>query len=166
MLLRQEDCCLAIWLSQLLSQVISPRPASTLNYTSRRNSFNIENNDLTTTTAASENSDGFHQQAAASGSPQRVPASVVNPWLGADTWSSTRKLVRGIESLPSVEGTLSRGKRDQDLEGLQSLSERKNLHVYLEQKAELAVQGECQAQKRLSEAEAQIGQKKLGTKMF
>ena len=61
-----------------------------LNYTSRRNSFNIENNDLTTTTAASDNSDGFHQQAAASGSPQRAPASVVNPWLGADTWSSTR----------------------------------------------------------------------------
>ena len=29
MLLRQEDCCLAIWLNALLSQVLSPRPAST-----------------------------------------------------------------------------------------------------------------------------------------
>ena len=50
-----------------------------------------ENNDLTTTVAASENSNGFHQQAAASGSPQQVPASVVNPRLSADMWSSTRK---------------------------------------------------------------------------
>ena len=52
------------------------------------------------------------------------------------------------ESLSSVEGTLSRGTRDQDLEGLQTLSERTNLRVYLEQKAEWSVQGECQAQKK------------------
>ena len=38
-----------------------------INYTSRRNSFDVEH-DLTTTVAASENSDGFHQEAAASGS--------------------------------------------------------------------------------------------------
>ena len=56
----------------------------------------------------------------------------------------------------SVERTLSRGKRDRNLESVQSLSERQNLHVYLEQKAELAVQGECAAQQNLSEAGADM----------
>ena len=83
------------------------------------------------------NSDGFHQQAEASGGPQQVPASVVNPWLSADMWSCTRKLLRGNESISSVEGTLSRGKRDRDLDSVQTLSEKRNLHVYLEN-AELA----------------------------
>ena len=55
-----------------------------------------------------------------------------------------------------VEGTLSRGKRDRDLESAQTLAGRRNLHVYLEQKAELAVQGECAAQRRLSGAEAEM----------
>ena len=35
-LLRQEDCCLAIWLNQLLSQVMSPRLASTSAVSTRR----------------------------------------------------------------------------------------------------------------------------------
>ena len=39
---------------------------------------------------------------------------------------------------------------------MQTLSERRNLHVYFEQHAELTVQGECAAQKRLSEAEAEM----------
>ena len=91
-----------------------------INYSSRRNSFNVDN-DFTTAVAASENSDDFHQQAAASGSPQPVPASVVNPWLSTDMWSSNRKLVRGNASITSVEGTLSRGKRDRDLESVQTV---------------------------------------------
>ena len=95
-----------------------------INYSSMRNSFNIEK-DLTTTVAASENFDGFHQQAAASGSPQLVPASEVNPWLSADMWSRTRNLVRGNASIASVEGALSRGKRDRDMESVQTLSEGK-----------------------------------------
>ena len=103
-----------------------------IKYTSRRNSFNIDYNDLTTTVAASETFDGFHKQAAASGSLQPVPANKVNPWLSADMWSRTGKLVRGGASNVSVEGTLSRGKRDQDLESVQTLSERKNLHVFSE----------------------------------
>ena len=37
-----------------------------------------------------------------------------------------------------------------------SLSEWKNLHAYFEKEAELAVQGKCVAQKRLSEAEAEM----------
>ena len=124
-----------------------------INHSSWRNSFNIEN-DLATAVAASENSDGFHQQAVAR-SPS-VPASVVDPWLCADRWSSTEKLVRGNASIASVEGDLSRGKRDRDLESVQTLSDRRILHVYLEQKAELVVQGECAAQRRLSEAEADM----------
>ena len=58
--------------------------------------------------------------------------------------SSTGKLV---ESISSVEGTLSE-ERDRDLESVQILLERRNLHVYLEQKAELTFQGECAAQVR------------------
>ena len=64
--------------------------------------------------------------------------------------------MRGDESIASVGGTLSGGKRDRVLESVQTLSERRNLHVYLEQNAELAVQGDCAGQKRLSEAEADM----------
>ena len=55
-----------------------------------------------------------------------------------------------------LKGTLSRGKRGRDLESAQTLSEKRNLHVYLEHKAELAVQGESAAHRRLSEAEADM----------
>ena len=55
-----------------------------------------------------------------------------------------------------VRGNASRGKRDRDLECVQTLSERQILHVYLEQKAEMAVRGQCAAQRRLSEAEADM----------
>ena len=55
-----------------------------------------------------------------------------------------------------MEGTLSKGKRDRDLECAETLSERRNLHVYLEHKAELAVQGKSAAQRRLSEATAHM----------
>ena len=64
--------------------------------------------------------------------------------------------MRGNESFSSVERSLSRGKRDRDLESAQTLSERRNLQAYLEKKAELACQGECAAHKRLSEAEAEM----------
>ena len=47
--------------------------------------------------------------------------------------------MRGDVSNVSVEETFSRGKRDRDQESVQTVSERRNLHVYLEQKAELAV---------------------------
>ena len=64
--------------------------------------------------------------------------------------------MRGNESISSVEGTLSRGKRDRYLESAQTLSEWRNLHAYFEQEVELAVQGNGVAQKRLSEAEAEM----------
>ena len=98
---------------------------------------------------------GFQQQAAASGSQQHASSSVTKAWLSADLWG-TRKLVQGNESISSVDGTLSRGKRDRDLESVQTLSERRNLHAFLERGAELAVQGDSEAQKRLSEAEAEM----------
>ena len=47
--------------------------------------------------------------------------------------------MRGNASISSVEGVLSRGKKDRDLEGVQTLSERRSLHVHQKQKAELAV---------------------------
>ena len=72
-------------------------------------------------------------------------------------WARTGKLVRGSASNASVEGILSKGKRDRDQESVQTLSERRNLHVYIEQKAEMAVQGEGAAHRRLSQAEADMG---------
>ena len=52
---------------------------------------------------------------------------------------------------------LCREERDTDIWNVcKTLSERRNLHVYLEKKAELAVQGTCAAQKRLSEVEAEM----------
>ena len=60
--------------------------------------------------------------------------------------------MRGDESIASVEGTLSRRKRDRDLDSVQASSERRHLHDYLERKAESAVR----AQNRLSEAEADM----------
>ena len=51
---------------------------------------------------------------------------------------------------------LKKGKRDRELESVQTLSERHHSHVYLEQKAELAVRRERAAQRRLSETEADM----------
>ena len=130
--------------------------------------FNTDCNDLTTTVAAFEIPDmkevgqstsplssqerevssnpfcvsAFQQQAGASSSQQQVSSSMINSWQSGDLWGA-RKLVRGHESFSSVERPLSRGKKDRDLKSVQNLSERRNLHAYLERKAELAVQGEC-----------------------
>ena len=58
--------------------------------------------------------------------------------------------MRGNESISSVEGTMSRGKSDRDLESVQILSERRKLHAYPEKKHKLAFQGECAAQKKIN----------------
>ena len=50
----------------------------------------------------------------------------------------------------------SKGKRDRDQNVVHSLRDRENIHKIVERKAELAVQGECEAQRRLSEAEADM----------
>ena len=73
--------------------------------------------------------------------------------------------MRGVESFRSVEKW--KGKRDRDFESVQLsqqekekiLSERRNLTGYLEKEAERAFQGTCAAQKRLSEAQAEMDRK-------
>ena len=126
-----------------------------INYPYRKNSFNIEDN-VTTTVAASETSDGLKKQAAANGSSQFVPTSEVNAWLHAETWSArSRKLLRSdVSNITHVEETYSKGKRDRDLERVRTWSERKDSHASPEQKADLAVREECAPQRRISEAEA------------
>ena len=64
--------------------------------------------------------------------------------------------MRGSASNASDERIMSGGNRNRDLESVQTLCERQILHAYLVQEAGLAVQGECAAQKRLSEAEAEM----------
>ena len=59
----------------------------------------------------------------------------------APTYASMEKPLRVNESMLSVERMLSRGKRDRDLDSVKIQSEKHSLHVYPEQKAELAVQG-------------------------
>ena len=76
-----------------------------INYTYRKNGFDVEDH-VTTTVAASENSDGFHKQAAASGSSQFVPTDEVNPWLSAEL------LQRDMSNIKNVGETYSRGKRE------------------------------------------------------
>ena len=128
-----------------------------INYPSRRNSFNIQN-DFTTTVAASENFDGFHQQAAASGSSQFVLTCEVNPWLSADPWLARgRKLLRGdVSHITSVEETCSKREKRSRSWKCANLVWKEKLHVYLEQKADLAAREECAAQRRLSEAESDM----------
>ena len=53
--------------------------------------------------------------------------------------------MRGNELISRVEGILSRGQRDRDLESAQTLSESRKLHAYLDKKAEPAFQGDCVA---------------------
>ena len=55
-----------------------------------------------------------------------------------------------------LKGLCRKEKLDRDLESAQTLSERRNLYAYFEQKAEWLVGGEYAAQKRLSEAEAEL----------
>ena len=74
---------------------------------------------------------------------------------GSDSFSGTGKRVRGNDSVASVEECVLRRKRDRDLDR-GCLSDRQNLHTYLERKAESAVRGESAAQKRPSEAEADM----------
>ena len=66
--------------------------------------------------------------------------------------------------MSSFEKPVSKGKRNREMESVQLsqmekeriLSEQKSLHVYLEQKADHACQGECAARTRLSEAQAEL----------
>ena len=67
-----------------------------------------------------------------------------------------RKPVRGVESFSNFERSLPKGKRNGELENVQTsqmenekiLSDQRTLHGYLEKKARSASQGECAAQRR------------------
>ena len=81
-----------------------------------------------------------------------------------DLFSSIGKRVRGVESFSNVERSLSKGKRNRELESAQLsqmdkekiLSEKKRLHEFFEKEAERALQGQFAAQTRFSEAQAEI----------
>ena len=60
------------------------------------------------------------------------------------------------ETVVSVEESASRGKRDRDVNVMQTLQGRQDLHKFLEWKAAFAVRREKSAQKRLSEAETEM----------
>ena len=137
-----------------------------INYPSRRDSFDSEYNDLTTTVAASETPDmkevglsnpfclsGFQQQAAASGSQQQASSSGLAPTCGR-TPGNRCEVVSQFQVLKG----LCREKKVTEIWKVHKLFPKGeiSIHCYLEQKAELAVQGECAAQKRLSEAEAEM----------
>ena len=77
---------------------------------------------------ASEDSDGFGQRLAPSGSQHSV-VNAVTTCLSPDVWSSTRKVVRGNDSVPSVEESALRGQRDRDLDSAQTLSGRQNILI-------------------------------------
>ena len=64
----------------------------------------------------------------------------------------------------SLFESVSKEKRDRDLNVVQTLKDRQNLHKILERKAELAVRGEKLAQQRLNEAEADVEIKQWDTR--
>ena len=105
----------------------------------------------------------FFQQAAASGSQQQpASSSVVNLWHTSKCWKLRETEARWWVFFKCWKITVER-KRDGDFGSVslcqhdkeRILSVRKVLH-------ERALQGECAVQRRLSEAEAGRGQKKLG----
>ena len=125
-----------------------------INCTSRRNSFDVEH-DLTTTVAASENTDGFHQEAAASGFPQPVLASLVNFGL-APTCGPTQgnwcEATRQMQVLDFVER-----KEETELWKVCKNYRKGESYIFtLNRKVNWLFKENVQAQKRLSEAEAEM----------
>ena len=70
--------------------------------------------------------------------------------------SGTRKQVADCDSVVSSEESVSREDSDRDVNVVQTLKDRQNLHKFLEWKAEFAGRGEKSAQKKLSEVEAEM----------
>ena len=71
---------------------------------------------------------------------------------------------RDVDPFPSFGRPLSKGKRNRDLESVQDsrlererfLSERRDIHDFLQKKADHAFQEDCAAQTRLSEAQSDL----------
>ena len=129
------------------------------------NIFNQEDNE-TNTLAVSEDLEHSPQLAVES-RIQFSAATTVPALLNLGSLSSTRKLVqenvsnsssssfssvwkqmRGNNVVASAEEEMSRAKRGEDLNSVQTLSDRQSLHEFLERKAESAAQGENSAPKR------------------
>ena len=71
-----------------------------------------------------------------------------------ESFSNTGKPVQSDESAASVERNSPKEHVDQNLRCNPSSAESQSIHEYLERKAEMAIQGESAAQKRLLDAEA------------
>ena len=93
-----------------------------INFSSGKDSFNTDFNDLATTVVASaitamtevgqfESIRCVWFSAASCSQRQPASSSVVNLWQDTDL-RSTGNFVRGVESFPSVERTMSKGRRD------------------------------------------------------
>ena len=61
----------------------------------------------------------------------------------ASTFSSTKKLVADHETIASVEESVSREKRNRELNVVQTVKDRQHLHNFLERKAELCFRLSC-----------------------
>ena len=147
---------LAIWPTRLQTQVISPSSASTSAARIRRSTFRPETAAstwrMTRQIAASED---FELASSSRHSVARIVPTLLK--LGSPG-SGTRKLAADAdhETVVSVEESLLTENRDPDLNVTQTLKDGQNLHKFLERTAELACRGEISAQKRLSEAEAEM----------
>ena len=82
-----------------------------------------------------------------------------------DLFSSIGKLVRGVESFSNVESSLSKGKRNREVESVQFLLKymerilsdvRRSLHEFLETETHRVFQREFVAQTRVSEAQSEL----------
>ena len=101
-----------------------------------------------------------------------VPLSISKQQPAAASILECQKSVANVEScelrklqqsIDSNEISLLKGKGDRERvlhsEQERDLSEKQNLHEYLEREARRALQGECIAQRRLSEAEVEMDRK-------
>ena len=151
-----------------------------INLPSRKSSFNLEND---ATIAASEGFD-LLQHSGASGSRHSVASTVptllklgssstrklvVDCDSVASLLSSTRNVVADHETVVSVEESVSRGKRDRDLNVVQTLKDIHSVHKFLERKAELAVQERSQLRKdylKLKQKWSEIGKREILILLF
>ena len=59
--------------------------------------------------------------------------------LSSRSFSRTGKLVRGNDLVANVEKEISRRTRERDLDSVRTMSDRQNLHEFMERQAESAV---------------------------
>ena len=137
-----------------------------INLPSRKGSLDTNLDDLATTLDASEVYDTtdvgrltsplFSQEREVSANPFSFSCS--------QTRSSVEKSMRDVEPFSSYGKPLLKGRRNRELESVQDaqmereriLSKRRDIHDFLEKKADHAFQGECAAQTRLSEALSEL----------